>query len=688
MKPNAENPAPNEAAPGALDAVAALERKLIFGVIVATLFLLIATTGVISRVALDTFEREVLPEMGREATAIGTSIAAQIERAVELGVPVNQLVGLEAFFESALAGRPTLDSIRLETPYGEHRVQRPGHLHQVQDVVVQVRSASGPIGTLHLGVNPSQLERSANDSKWDIAIVLLVVLLATVEVLVFLTDRYVSTPLRLVERIASRVAAGDWTARAQPMGLDAAGRFLSRLNSVVRRMNERRRHVAWLANEVARQAPEMRLAATGIGAGIETGPKVMRFAENALRTEPAPRSPAIARTPLFLYVFAEQLSTSFIPIFAKSVHQNGGWIPETLAVGLPITAFAAMIAIASPFGAALAGRLGARMVLALGCIPAILGYLMVAQAGSIEAFTLWRAVTAVGYALITIACQAYLVAASDERPGAQRGRSMAVFVYAAMTGAVCGTAIGSVLADRLGYRGTFCISALLTLAAGVLALRTMDRSAGRRDAPTGPTSHAGELRAALRSPGFVALVVFAAVPAKLVLTGFVFYISPLFLQALDNSQPEIGRQVMLYALTMLLTIRAGAWTADRMGAASSSIALAGAATGFGLLLAIMVPAAAAVPLAIMVTGLSQGLASAPMLAVVPELCPGLAQRLGVATLYGYLRFGERIGSIAGPLLAAVLVGLYGFTTAIAVIGAISLAATLAYWAIAASVRRA
>ena len=30
---------------------------------------------------------------------------------------------------------------------------------------------------------------------------------------------------------------------------------------------------------------------------------------------------------------------------------------------------------------------------------------------------------------------------------------------------------------------------------------------------------------------------------------------------MDNTQPEIGRQVMLYALTMLLTIRAGAWAA-------------------------------------------------------------------------------------------------------------------------------
>ena len=145
---------------------------------------------------------------------------------------------------------------------------------------------------------------------------------------------------------------------------------------------------------------------------------------------------------------------------------------------------------------------------------------------------------------------------------------------------------------------------------------------------------------------------------------------------------------MLYSLAMLLTIRAGAWMVDHWGLASPSIALAGAATGMGLMLSLVAPAAVAVPVAIVVTGLSQGLASAPMLAVAPELCPALAQRLGVATLYGYLRFGERIGSIAGPVLAATLVGLFGFTAAIGTIGAIALAAALAYWAVAAMARRA
>jgi predicted MFS family arabinose efflux permease len=606
-------------------------------------------------------------------------MARQLEHAMAMVVPPDRLLGLEGFFESTIASHPTIERIELQIAGVDHVASRSGQLQQRQDIAIPVQGPEGLAGTLHLGVNPTRLERTATDSKWDIAIVLLVALLATVEVLVVVTEHMIGVPLRLAQTLTGRVASGDWTVRAQPLGLDAAGRFLSRLNALVRRMNERRRHVDWIAEEVAREVPGSRDAVRDTLTRLSG----IRFAREALQSLPLPRSPAVARGPLFLFLFAEQLSTSFIPIYAKAVRGSDAWVPAALAAGLPITIFAGTIAIASPFGASLVGRLGVRLVLALGCLPAMAGYGIAAGADSIEAFALGRAVSAVGYALITISCQAYLVAAADEPSAAGRGagRNMAVFVMAAMTGAVCGTAIGAVLADRIGYRGTFIASAFLTAAAGLLAWRTMDRAAGRRAARAAgePT---GSFRTAMQTPRFMGLLVFAAVPAKLVLSGFVFYICPLFLLAMDNTQPEIGRQVMLYALTMLLTIRAGAWAADRLGAATTSIAFAGAATGAGLLLALVLPGGIAIPLAIAVTGLSQGLASAPMLAVVPETCPVLAERMGLPTLYGYVRSGERMGSIAGPLLAAALVAAFGFVTATATIGLISVAATAAYWLLA------
>ena len=675
-----------------LGPVEALERRLLAGSIAVTLLLLVLVTGAVSSKALDALEREVLPGLSREAAAVGAAVAGQIERAVDLGVPPDRLEGVDAFFDTLLTGHPALDSIALSGPDGASRqqVRRPGQQPDAtQDVTVPVVAKGGPIGTLHIGVNRSLLLRSAADSWWDILIVLMVSLLATAEALVFLTDRTVSTPLRLLERGASRVSAGDWATRLPSLGVDAASQLLRGLNAAIARVNERWRHLAWLAAEIGRQVP---------AAGHEAAQMVARMRMAQLASDAAgavprmapPRSTALARAPLFLFLLAEQLSTSFVPLFAKSLVRPRDWLPGALAVGLPIAVFAGTIALASPLAARLVERHGARAVLWAGCVPAALGYVGAALSGTVEGFAAARALSAVGYAAITLACQGYLVAAAE---GGGRGRSMAVFVYAAMTGAVCGTAIGAVLADRLGYRATFVVSAALTLGAGALAVWTMDQAAGRRMVPApgrdAVVPHAvtqGVARMASHSRGFMALVVFAAIPAKFVLSGFIFTIGPLVLQSMDQSQPEIGRQIMLYALAMLTTIRLGAWAADRLAAASTSIAAAGAAAGLGMMAILVLPPQVAVPLAIAVVGLAQGLASAPMLAVVPDLCPALAARVGVATLYGYLRSAERLGSIAGPVVAAGLVAAFGFTVAIAAIGAASLAATAAYVAVVASDR--
>jgi hypothetical protein len=251
--------------------IAALERRLIAGVIVTTLVLMVVATGVVSRAALTGFEREVVPELGREANAIGRSLAAQIERALNLGIPADRLVGLEPFFAQALENRPALRSIRFVTPTATHEVRRPASRQGTgagadpgaagREIHIPVAGPTGQAGTLTLGINAALLERAAADSRWDIAIVLLVALLTTVEALVFVTDRTIVTPLRLVERMAARIAAGDWTTRAQAIGTDSAGRFAARLSGVVRRMNARRAHLDWPRSHARRRRPAARPAA-------------------------------------------------------------------------------------------------------------------------------------------------------------------------------------------------------------------------------------------------------------------------------------------------------------------------------------------------------------------------------------------------------------------------------------------
>ncbi|WP_198378938.1 MFS transporter, partial [Neoroseomonas rubea] len=226
-----------------------------------------------------------------------------------------------------------------------------------------------------------------------------------------------------------------------------------------------------------------------------------------------------------------------------------------------------------------------------------------------------RILCGVGYALVSIACQVQMVAVA---PRGRLAGALGGFTGAVMTGAVCGTAIGAVLADRIGQGPTFLVSAALTGLVLLLALRSFPREA---PAPAAmPLGFAQEARLALRAPAFLALLLLAAVPAKLVLTGFVFYLAPIALNDLGLSQSAVGRYVMLYGFCMLPAIALGGWIADRTRLGPALIWGAAVANGVALALPFAAPLEVALPIAIAATGLAQGLAAAPMLAADLERC--------------------------------------------------------------------
>jgi predicted MFS family arabinose efflux permease len=407
------------------------------------------------------------------------------------------------------------------------------------------------------------------------------------------------------------------------------------------------------------------------------------------RDERSIRSRANARLPLFLFVFAEELSRSFLPLYAAEVYRPisevpylgplatmlglGGGLPPEVVIGLPIMVFMGGVALATPFGGTWVGRYGSRTIFLVGAVPATIGYFGTALALTTYDMLIWRLLSAVGYALITIACQGYLAQVAGG--GGGRARTMAVFVAAITTAVICGSAIGAVFADRFGYRATFGIAGLFVLLATLLAARYMDQP---HDPPVVRTPLHGQFRA-FANPRFLALVVLAAIPAKIALTGFLFYTTPIFLAELDFSQPAIGRMIMLYGLLMLVGTQLGAQLHDRTARYGVIlVALGGLLTGAALLAPQLYAPGPAMALAISVFGLAQGIASAPMLAVLPQLCPDDVQIYGMTSLASLLRLSERAGSVIGPLLAAFLTVHLSYADAITSIGSISALSALLF----------
>ena len=658
------------------------DRHLIARVVAVAVLLLTMAVAFVSHSALRSFEAELRPELEREASVVGGIGARTLQRAVELGVPFGSLSGLDEYLASLLAAQQGLSYVVLADaagqsiasagggadsfsglPVGTAAPERGGALMRQlgasYDAALPILEDGRIVGWMHVGISRARLDTVLNDMRWDVLIVLLVVLLATSEFLRFSLFRTVSAPIELVSRLQSRLATGDWTVRAQDNIVSEAGRVMRHLNVLVRRMNDRWDRLRWMATQSD--------AALRTGEVLDDVRQRLRFGVASVQ-DGLGTGAASGRLPLFLFVFAEQLSTSFNPIYALELAGGQGGI---MGAALPIVAFVAAVALCTPFGGLVVARRGPRDAMLIGLVPAALGHVGAALATDLTTFAIARGICGAGYAIVTIACQVHL---AQEAPKGRVARSLGGFTAAVMTGAVCGTAIGAVLADRVGFRVTLTFSMVLVVLTALLVLRNFVAGGGSEQKSMGLWRSA---RAAFSEPRFALLVLFAAIPAKVLLGGFIFFLAPLELRELGLSQAAIGRNVMLYGLCMLPAIVVGAWLTDRTGHGRLIIALAGVINGLALLLPLWLDREMALPLAIIGTGLAQGLAAAPMLAIIPSLSL-VRGAPNSAAMLSFLRLGERFGSVIGPPAAAALLALGSGQQTMLALGVISLATAIGY----------
>src|SRR5690606_8722056 len=87
---------------------------------------------------------------------------------------------------------------------------------------------------------------------------------------------------------------------------------------------------------------------------------------------------------------------------------------------------------------------------------------------------------AAGYALCTIAAQGFILART---PPGERASGVSIFISVIMAANICGTAIGGILADLVGYRAVFFSAAILSVLASLLAWRMLPPKGLRNSAP-------------------------------------------------------------------------------------------------------------------------------------------------------------------------------------------------------------
>jgi hypothetical protein len=616
-------------APPVMEAAAASVTRLRGPVTLVLGTVLACAIGLFSILTIHAFDRAITPELEARTQLIGGLVRSELQRALELGIPIEALGGLTGHLDEILRDFPEIariailgsggdviaDSAREAAAAGAEASRGSGIL------VVQTGTADLPVlvgsefaGTIRIEGNPRYFQTRLRDVILDVSVLALAMLLVGLEVTLAMLAVTIWKPHARILALLGEQSRGRFDHIIPEAGPPDWRRFARRLND----------RVADLTSAgTPKDAPTAR--------GGLAPPKPLRLSDAS-----------DIRLPLFLLAFGTEMTASFLPILAAGTARPD-WLPADAAAAAPLVLYLLCVSALTPFAGPLSGRFGANRLFLASMPPIMLALAWMSLADGVAEVALARGAVAAFYALASIAAQEYALRAD---PAGSTGRIVGAFIGLTLAGTFCGSVTGAVVAGRFGYRTSILAGAAIVIGAA-LACHWAMRGAAGDPAPRAAPGTAVVAAASAAGRSFAALLLGIAVPASAVTAAFVWYFTPLALSAEGLRAADIGRVVMLYYLAAILVGPMVLPLADRAFAAA--LCIGGAfLSGVALLFLSAGEGAWVIAGSVAGVGIGHAIIRAPIYALARRLAGGAA---GPITL---LRLTERLGAVAGVAFAAAM----------------------------------
>lgn len=587
-------------------------------------FIALAFAG-FSAVVLFAFEEAIEPELESRATVVAELIRSEMQRTLELGIPISALGGLSPYLESILHDFREISGISIALPNGETIAEAGVDASAGESITSSIGAAfseavgidagtvelpmlagSAVVGTVQISGSELFIQTRLRDVFLDVSILAIAMLLIGVEIAVSTVNASIWKPHAQMTRLLEEQCRGSFIHVMRERGPEVVRRLAARLNA----------HALDLATR---------------GCGRRPAPTLLRTSETA-----------DIRLPLLLFALGAEITASFLPLLAGGAARPP-WLPIDLAAAAPLIVYLVCVAALSPFAGALGRRFGPTPLF-LYSIPVAFGALVwMAAAGGVTQIALARGVVAVGYALATVAAQEYALRAE---PAASRVSTMSVFIGLILSGTFCGSVIGGVVASRLGFSTAILLGAVFILAAGATCKVNMGGPSGSPFATPATRLDSAMTRAEKRC--LAALLIGLAMPLSAVTAGFIWYYVPVTLGVEGQRPADIARVVMLYYLAAIL-LGPVVGSIGRRDHLTVPVALTGASlAGLSLLALYARTDLWTTAFVVLSVGTGHALLRSPIYALTLGLGGASTRPVSI------LRFLERAGALIGLVLAAAL----------------------------------
>jgi DHA1 family multidrug resistance protein-like MFS transporter len=172
---------------------------------------------------------------------------------------------------------------------------------------------------------------------------------------------------------------------------------------------------------------------------------------------------AAATAAQFLCMVGFTTSLSFLPFYIRDVGVTESRQVE-LWTGVLTSVGALSMAIVSPFWGALSDRYGRKLMVERAAFGGAAVAIGMSLAGSVQHLFVLRLL----HGVLTGTIPAFVTLVASIVPRSQVGFSLGMMQMAVFVGRMAGPMVGGFVADRVGYRWTFRVTAFLLLAAGMI----------------------------------------------------------------------------------------------------------------------------------------------------------------------------------------------------------------------------
>lgn len=566
-------------------------------------------------------------QLEQKSSLIGHTLTTMVERLLGHGIPLNKLNGLEQEFAQYIEHHPELIAITLQQNH-QTLYHFPEHISPVnQGVNNTLKSTSNTQIELNVATDDNLIIQLMKDSAMDMLTVLVASCLVVAEIILFFCNYMIRMPWHHIKQ----------------MLVNANRDMVSHVSNIRS------------TDEIGRLIASLRLL-------------IVSFHPTQKKHVLDSQDYHFIRLPMFILVFAEAASLAFFPNYVASLPTNQTWLPESLITSLPISLFMLCWAISLPFAGYWSDKVGRRRSLITGGIITSLGLLATSLSSNLEFLLVTRAVTAIGYGIVFISAQGYV---SDTTSDHNRTKGMATFLSAFFSGSLCGAAIGGILADKLGYATTFALASILGFISVLLVASFFEK--GQTNQQSRPVQ-LRDFKLLFSNKYFALITLFSAIPAKVVLTGFLYYICPVYLQYLGESSAVSGRVMMGYGLAIIVISPLSAILIDKWDRKISFIVLGGMISAIALLNIILLPGTVGLLAIVIMIGIAHGICISPQVPLLVDLLAN--QDIDKGKIIGIFRLTERLGNIAGPMLAGLALSLFQYEKTIMMFGIALLVSSL------------